>query len=169
MALCLGLLEPLKQYGVSLKWPNDFILKSRKVGGMLIENVWNGDELVGVILGFGLNVNTQITEDDELFFTATSLKSETGKEVDKDKLLQKLLVSLEVFYARWKSGDFKHIYNEWKSNQVFMNQNISVHTHNNEIKTGIMKNLLENGDLVLLCDDGSEEIIPFYLISDVCL
>jgi len=30
MALCLGILEPLKAYGVSLKWPNDFIFKEKK-------------------------------------------------------------------------------------------------------------------------------------------
>jgi len=42
MAIALGILEPLKKYGATLKWPNDFIINHKKVGGMLMQLVWHG-------------------------------------------------------------------------------------------------------------------------------
>ena len=42
MALSLGILAPLKEYGLGLKWPNDFISEAnnKKVGGMLMSVIW---------------------------------------------------------------------------------------------------------------------------------
>ena len=39
MALALGILDPLKFYGVALKWPNDFVLNHKKVGTQKIEGL----------------------------------------------------------------------------------------------------------------------------------
>src|SRR3989338_1808366 len=49
MALAVGFLRVLRQYGVGLKWPNDFFVNGKKVGGMLIEIVWRGKDLKGII------------------------------------------------------------------------------------------------------------------------
>jgi BirA family biotin operon repressor/biotin-[acetyl-CoA-carboxylase] ligase len=43
-----------------LKWPNDLMLRGRKVGGLLCEARWQGAVLGWVALGVGINVRNQI-------------------------------------------------------------------------------------------------------------
>ena len=58
--------EPLQ-----LKWPNDLILRGRKLGGMLCEARWQGEVLGWVTVGVGLNVQNRVPDDLEA--TAVSL------------------------------------------------------------------------------------------------
>ena len=41
---------------LGIKWPNDLILDDRKLGGILCEARWHGEELAWIIVGLGLNV-----------------------------------------------------------------------------------------------------------------
>ncbi len=43
-----------------LKWPNDLMVRDRKVGGVLAEARWQGDRLQWVAIGLGLNVANPI-------------------------------------------------------------------------------------------------------------
>ncbi|MBI3543596.1 MAG: biotin--[acetyl-CoA-carboxylase] ligase [Deltaproteobacteria bacterium] len=42
--------------GLRLKWPNDVMWEDAKMGGLLCETRFSGERLVGVVVGFGLNV-----------------------------------------------------------------------------------------------------------------
>ena len=44
---------------ISLKWPNDIYWKDRKLGGILIENIWRGNSIVSSVVGIGLNINQE--------------------------------------------------------------------------------------------------------------
>ena len=177
MALTLGILQPLKKYGVGLKWPNDFMLNNKKVGGMILEAIWQEDELEGIILGFGLNVNNVFDSKDELSKIATSLIAHTKKQINIDDLFKKLLASLDVYYKRSfdtifkkkslrMSGADQEVYKEWKSNQIYLNKEITVHKKDSTVVSGIAKDFLPNGNLVL-CVGGKEEEIPFYVVTSV--
>jgi BirA family biotin operon repressor/biotin-[acetyl-CoA-carboxylase] ligase len=63
--------EPSIPVPVRLKWPNDLMLKGRKLGGILCEARWQGGTLGWVAVGIGLNVRNSI--DPELRDTAISL------------------------------------------------------------------------------------------------
>jgi BirA family transcriptional regulator, biotin operon repressor / biotin---[acetyl-CoA-carboxylase] ligase len=45
---------------IAIKWPNDLILDDRKLGGILCEARWHGEELAWVVAGIGLNVTNAI-------------------------------------------------------------------------------------------------------------
>jgi len=60
----------------SIKWPNDIYIKNKKVAGILIENIWYGNNLKAVISGVGLNINQQ--KFPEQLLNATSLIMNTG-------------------------------------------------------------------------------------------
>lgn len=45
---------------VMLKWPNDLMVRDRKVGGLLAEARWQGDRLQWVAIGLGINVSNAI-------------------------------------------------------------------------------------------------------------
>lgn len=80
-------LEPL------IKLPNDVLLGRKKVAGILTENII-GKEVKASVMGIGLNTNIdQFPEGLEK--TATSLKIETGKEVDNQKMLELIIEGLK--------------------------------------------------------------------------
>jgi len=62
---------------ILLKWPNDLMVRDRKVGGLLAEARWQGERLQWVAIGLGLNVRNAIPE--ELAATATSLGQHCGE------------------------------------------------------------------------------------------
>jgi BirA family transcriptional regulator, biotin operon repressor / biotin---[acetyl-CoA-carboxylase] ligase len=87
---------------VQLKWPNDVMLRRRKVAGCLAE-VRDGV----VVLGIGLNVNQTR---DELPEHAGSLLTLTGREWDREALLSTLLGDLEARYSDWSEGGLDAVY-----------------------------------------------------------
>jgi BirA family biotin operon repressor/biotin-[acetyl-CoA-carboxylase] ligase len=56
---------------VTIKWPNDLMLDDRKLGGILCEARWHGEELGWIVAGIGLNVSNPIPV--ELAASATRL------------------------------------------------------------------------------------------------
>jgi BirA family transcriptional regulator, biotin operon repressor / biotin---[acetyl-CoA-carboxylase] ligase len=95
-------LERLTGLSVQLKWPNDVMLRRRKVAGCLAE-ARDG----AVVLGIGVNVNqTQ----DELPPDAGSLRTLTGREHDRSELLTMLLDDLGSRYSDWRAGGLDAVY-----------------------------------------------------------
>lgn len=89
LALGLAVQEALHEVaGVSadLRWPNDVMLNERKVAGILVQAADDA-----LIAGIGINVNQRQFPPD-LAETATSLYLETGKTIDLETLLQRVVV-----------------------------------------------------------------------------
>jgi BirA family biotin operon repressor/biotin-[acetyl-CoA-carboxylase] ligase len=59
--LCVRTLEQLGFNGLAIKWPNDIFFAGKKCGGILIESLYQCDQ-VTVIVGVGLNVASQLHE-----------------------------------------------------------------------------------------------------------
>jgi BirA family biotin operon repressor/biotin-[acetyl-CoA-carboxylase] ligase len=77
-----------------IKWPNDIWVGERKLCGMLIDSETDEDGVVAYP-GIGINVNGDPTRNPELRDTATSLRLEVGKRVDRERLLARLCNLLE--------------------------------------------------------------------------
>lgn len=58
---------------IDLKWPNDLLLRGRKLGGVLIEARWVGDRLGWVVVGLGINVTNPVPD-----AAAIALREVTG-------------------------------------------------------------------------------------------
>ena len=85
---------------VDLKWPNDLLVRGRKLGGILTEMHAEPGQIRFVIVGIGLNVN-QEKFPGELANLATSLRAETGKPQSRMQLLVRLLHEFESDYNRF--------------------------------------------------------------------
>jgi BirA family biotin operon repressor/biotin-[acetyl-CoA-carboxylase] ligase len=97
---CAEAIAALTDLEPELKFPNDVLLGGRKVAGILAEA--REDRLV---LGMGVNVNVPEAELPQQFErAATSLLVETGRELDRAKLLVELLDRLERRYDVWLSA-----------------------------------------------------------------
>ena len=87
---------------VQLKWPNDVMLRRRKVAGCLAE-ARDG----AVVLGIGINVN-QTRE--QLPDGAGSLRTLAGREWDREALLSAVLEDLDARYRAWLGGGLDAVY-----------------------------------------------------------
>jgi BirA family biotin operon repressor/biotin-[acetyl-CoA-carboxylase] ligase len=76
--------------GVTVKQPNDLMIGSRKLGGILTEARWRGEAMLAAAVGIGINVNVREFPD-ELKAGACSLVQESGREFDVESLTRSLI------------------------------------------------------------------------------
>ena len=92
---------------VSIKWPNDILIGTKKVGGILIENTVIGNKLNSVIIGIGINVN-QVEFSDNIPY-ATSLIHFSENEFDLNILLDQYTKMFEKRYNQINSNKIQNI------------------------------------------------------------
>lgn len=97
---CAAAIAELTGLTAEVKWPNDVLIRGRKVAGILAE-AREGR----VVLGVGINVS-QADESlpERAQYPATSLLLETGRAVPRAELLAALLDHLERQYDAWVSS-----------------------------------------------------------------
>ena len=97
---------------IYVKWPNDIYYKRSKLCGILTE-IEKVEEIIFLNIGIGINVNLN-TDDLKLYGgRATSIKSATGKEVEREILLSKILYNFEKYYEYYvQTKDLKTIFNK---------------------------------------------------------
>jgi len=169
MAIGLGILTPLKPYGARLKWPNDFSINDKKLGGMLMHLVWHGSTPRGIVIGFALNINHVFQADDPLVNTAISLQMVTGAECNRRALYKEMLVSLNGWYQCWQQQQWMEIYKQWKEEQAYLGRTITVHQKDGTCVQGNAHQVMPNGDLVLTDDRKKQSIVSLYQVEDVYL
>ena len=81
---------------IKIKWPNDIYWRDRKAAGILIENLWQGNEWKFAVVGIGINVNQ--TDFGELGSKAVSLKQITGRDFETVILAKELCKIVEENY-----------------------------------------------------------------------
>ena len=87
-------IQNLYKIELKIKEPNDLMLNNKKICGILTETNIIGNKINYLIISIGFNVNeTDFPE--ELENIATSLKKETGKEFDKQEIIQIFIKALE--------------------------------------------------------------------------
>ena len=87
-------MQNLYNIELKIKEPNDLMLNNKKICGILTETNIIGNKINYLIISIGFNVNeTDFPE--ELENIATSLKKETGKEFDKEEIIQRFIKTLE--------------------------------------------------------------------------
>jgi BirA family biotin operon repressor/biotin-[acetyl-CoA-carboxylase] ligase len=96
---------------VSIKWPNDVLVNGRKVSGILVEAEWQGDQLLGAVLGMGLNVRVNFAGT-EVEDKAISLETALGKPLDRTELVALLLGKVDGWYSQLSSPG---LFTAWKN------------------------------------------------------
>ncbi len=89
--------EELAEVSCQIKWPNDILLNGKKICGILTEMNMEIDRVAYVVIGAGINVNRTEFEE-EISDMATSIRKETGKKVERNLLLAKII---EAFFRNY--------------------------------------------------------------------
>jgi BirA family biotin operon repressor/biotin-[acetyl-CoA-carboxylase] ligase len=90
IAVSLAIIEVLTIFNIpklSVKWPNDIMSDTKKIGGILIENSFKTDTAIESIVGIGLNVNQT---DFANLPNASSLSVVSNTEFDLDEIINKI-------------------------------------------------------------------------------
>jgi BirA family biotin operon repressor/biotin-[acetyl-CoA-carboxylase] ligase len=156
---CTGLgLAPL------IKWPNDILLNDKKTAGILIENVWSGDDLDSLVIGIGINVHKASVPPGELLqFPATSIEDALGHETPaREDILFNILNS----FIQWRKRiGTDELINAWGSMLAFRGKQVQVQTGNAPPTTGKLIGLEADGSLRLHDAHDKSVIIRFGDIS----
>jgi BirA family biotin operon repressor/biotin-[acetyl-CoA-carboxylase] ligase len=150
-----------KQTGLApeIKWPNDILLRGRKVVGILTEMSAELDHVKYVILGIGVNVNQTATDfPTELRKLATSLRQETGSPLPRPELAAAILRELDADYTRICAGQFEAVANEWSENCATIGRNVAIHIGERRLQ-GHAEALDADGALLLRTQFGHLERI----------
>jgi BirA family transcriptional regulator, biotin operon repressor / biotin---[acetyl-CoA-carboxylase] ligase len=126
-----------------IKWPNDVLIKGKKVSGILIENKLKGDKVEYSIVGIGLNVNLKSSTISDFAYPATSLSDEIFSEISLLQVIRSLLSEFELLY---QSKDT--VFEEWQHNLVTLGKSIRV-TSGNSVFEGVAESVDINGNLIL--------------------
>ena len=148
-------LENLYQLDVRLKWPNDVLIKTRKVCGILVESVSKGDTIERLVVGIGVNVNQPIFEG-EFNVPPTSIRKESGKVSSRERLIAEILNEFERILKKIKK-DPDTVLNSWRSRSKMIGENIKV-VDGNETTYGTFEDIDKNGFLLLREKDGVKKI-----------
>ena len=123
----LAVMQALRGLGISgvgLKWPNDVLVGQQKIAGILLELVGDPADVCHVVIGVGINVNMQMT--DEVDQQWTSMRLESGKAVDRNHLVAELGLTLQAYLNRHQVGGFPAIQAEWEQNHLWQGRAVSL-------------------------------------------
>lgn len=134
--------------GAMIKWPNDVVIGSRKVCGILTEMSHGA-----LICGIGINVNTP-SFPDELKDRATSLYIETNKTFNIEKVVADVINEFEPLYRKFIVYGFAPLCDEYKKMCVTLGKTVSVIQNNSKIRC-TAEDISPNGGLVVKTDTGT--------------
>lgn len=140
--------------GVSIKWPNDVLLRGKKACGILTEMKAAAGSLDFIILGIGLNINMDRGDfEPSLRGTATSLKIETGKTYDRLDIISMQFDFLARWYQVFLSKGFSGLRESWLQYADILGKRIRV-VNKDESQTGIVTGIDDDGMILIQDEQG---------------
>lgn len=154
--ISLSVLESIRHYceEAMLKWPNDVRINQKKLAGILIEYLHNLNGTAHYCIGTGINVNQ--TDFSRIEQEATSLKTETGKELQITGVLHQLLIKLGNIMNNNREMDINERFNQSLEG---MNKMWLVETERGNIRARL-EEIDHDGRAVLMLSNG--HLQPFH-------
>ncbi|MGB9587998.1 MAG: biotin--[acetyl-CoA-carboxylase] ligase, partial [Armatimonadota bacterium] len=165
-----------------IKWPNDILLRNRKVAGVLVElPVVSPDpvdkeqhavvHLSGrpVVVGVGVNVNPT-SFPPELQRSATSIALTRGQPVAVSDVERALLVSLDSWYSKYLEQGFEPVMKAWKNLDCTVGRKVRIELDGRTIEGLVKQVRTTSGDIVVQCsDDTTVTISAGDILMEECL
>ena len=134
-----------------IKWPNDVIVRGKKIAGVLVENTLDGNSIRHSVVGIGVNIAMDTQKVPTIAPIATSLELEVGGEVNSANILRSLLVELDALYLQIRQGQSP--VGQWRQYLDTLGKRVEVGAGGSPLM-GTAENVDEMGHLLLRLDDG---------------
>ena len=150
LALCIAI-EKILKIKPKLKWPNDVLLKEKKIAGILLDTAIQSNKIESLVLGIGINfkINPSKLENKikktSNFYGVDTLVEKNEKPLT---LVKQFLYELENIFQIINSGYTKKIIMEWTMRSSTIGRNISMTTNEGKI-TGNAIKLDNDGALII--------------------
>ena len=167
LAIAVSVARALKTLGISkhleLKWPNDILWCSRKLGGILVEMLAEPHQHCAVVIGIG--INTRLTIQQNLSRPITSTEAILNEPTNRNQLAATLLNELIPALAQFQLDGLKSFLNEWRNLDAFNGRMVKLSSPQREI-IGLMRGISEQGELLL---EDRKGCVTAYLSGEVSL
>jgi BirA family biotin operon repressor/biotin-[acetyl-CoA-carboxylase] ligase len=146
-----------------LKWPNDVLLKKKKVAGILCESKISSDRVSMLVVGLGLNVN-EAREDfpPDLRETITSLYLHTGHAHEREKILALILKIFENNLREVGVSPTPNFLKTWWRFCAHRHRQVTFQEKGQIVK-GIFRGLTDRGEAILERDGAREIHLPDFV------
>ena len=136
--------------GTRVKWPNDVLINSAKVAGVLLEAAGSV-----VVCGIGVNINQTEGELPAVTRTpATSLRIVCGRELNRGGILASILVALEGRYGDWLVGGLESLQRHIEERNVLRGRRVRVGG-----RAGVAGPIAPDGRLSITLDRGDVVLV----------
>lgn len=140
-ALSTFLAEPLQ-----LKWPNDFLLEERKLGGILVEmhhqKTAAGETVLWAVIGVGINVGSI---PDAFLAQAASLSKYWHEPVSLDHLVDTVSQEILESYDMWCEKGFEPLRVYWMNHSLPEDRLMTFHQPNGLRVRGYSRGIDDKG------------------------
>jgi BirA family biotin operon repressor/biotin-[acetyl-CoA-carboxylase] ligase len=145
--LCLrNAIQKVCHIDAKLKWPNDLMVGSRKLAGILTEMSGQMDRTDWTIIGIGLNVNNTISK--KLSDVAVSLYRLTGKSWKRADILRAFISEFRPSYLRFQKQGFEPFQVRYWSQYCAPNKLVRLRTAGG-IVSGIARGVDASGAIMI--------------------
>lgn len=155
----LGLVEALKPYTQGLpilvKWPNDLLFERQKLAGILIEILADRAGLFEVVIGIGLNVNTDTQKNPLAMTPCCSLYDMRAELFDRNRIIADILITLKTHLALFQKSGFQVFQKDWQAVDYLYGKWVQV-AHFQKLERGFSKGVTDEGHLRLMDELGQE-------------
>ncbi|MCP4680775.1 MAG: biotin--[acetyl-CoA-carboxylase] ligase [Desulfobacterales bacterium] len=139
---------------VSIKWPNDILVRGKKIAGILTEISTEMDSIDFIIVGLGMNVNIPFESfPKEINDIVTSILIETGKHFSRIELIRAYLHFHEKYYKIFQKSGYEPIIERWKGLSDMIGQHLMVNVLGKEY-SGEVIDMDNDGALILKDNQG---------------
>jgi BirA family biotin operon repressor/biotin-[acetyl-CoA-carboxylase] ligase len=146
-------LEQKYDLKAEIKWPNDVLVRRKKMAGILVENAWAGQNLGAIVVGIGVNLTHEaLPQEAAQLFPATCVEDEVGTSVERWELLAEILLYFSQLRKMLGSREF---FEAWSSNLAFRGERVCISGNHKPDLVGRLIGIGPGGDLQIETDDGN--------------
>ncbi|MHA1576568.1 MAG: biotin--[acetyl-CoA-carboxylase] ligase [Candidatus Thorarchaeota archaeon] len=156
-------IRDLFSISVKVKWPNDIVVNELKLGGILSELITEGDQVLGVVIGIGINQNIAIDEiPSEFRVQSTSILNEVGHHTSIEQLISGIINAFDSRFDIFNAEEsFDSIMSEWTKLCGTIGKTVQVFPvdESKPTITGRAIGINKDGDLIVVSDSGEQLLI----------
>ncbi|HSP06016.1 MAG TPA: biotin--[acetyl-CoA-carboxylase] ligase [Acidobacteriota bacterium] len=164
--VCLSVQQALGRSGVDadFKWPNDVVVRDRKLCGILTQTSMEEQKLQFAIAGCGINVNV-LEFPGELRSIATSVAMEAGAPQSREALLASVLLEFERLYEKIDTIGWEEFSAELERASTYLRGCPVRIVHDGEALEGTTAGLDGYGGLKVLTAAGEKTVYAGEVVS----